>query len=249
MNVLEAKQEIGRLLNDPNNERWNSDVLIARINLAQKEIVGLTNCIKTQSTTYTPTANQETVEITTFLDILDVTIQRSNGDVVPLIGISRQELDYRYPNWRQWDPGEPQYWWYAEFQGSTNTQEMHLVPKPDANNAITDGLGISGVIAPRDVDEDSDSMFNGISVLDPYKMSIVHWVVAQCFLDDATPEAIAKSKVHRTGDMLRPGLYESQIARILQEFDRPSGKNSRILWKKEGGRIGSFGPSKAYPLI
>jgi len=78
-------------------------------------------------------------------------------------------------------------------------------------------------------------------------MAIVHWVVAQCWMDDGTPEALGKSKFHRSGSIIKPGAYEDEIMRINDEFDNPKLPR-QIKYQKQGGRLGSWAPSKTNPL-
>lgn len=243
MNLSQLQSEIGRLLNDPNNLRWVASILTTRINIAQDEIQGFTNAVKVTET-LTPLAGVQTITLNAnTMDVLDGTVQDSSGNIKPLPIMSRQELDYRYSSWRQWTQGQPLLtWWDA-----SNCQ-LNLVPTPDASNAVTNGITVSESRLPADLVNASDIPFDSNNQMVPYHMAIVHWVVSQCWIDDGTPEAMGKSKFHRSGDLLKPGMYESEIKRILDKFDKPTGQSSHILWQKEGGRIGAYGPSKALPL-
>lgn len=244
MNLLTLQQEIGRLLNDPNNTRWTGDVLTARINLAQTEIQGYTDAVKT-SETVTPVANTATVSLNAnTMDIVRASKTQVNGSVIPFDGITREELDIRFPGWQQWTAGEPMYWYYD----ATN-QQVTLAPKPDSSNAITNGLTFWEVRVPTDLSSSTDVPFLSNNQMIPYHMAIVHWVVAQCWMDDGQPEALSKAKFHKSGSLRSPGQYELQIERIMSLFDVPAAIPSHINWMPEGGRVGTFGPSKAYPLL
>ena len=242
MNLSELQQEIGRLLNDADNTRWSASILTTRINEAQTIVQGYTRALKTDDT-LTPTANTQAVTLDAdTMDIIRVVIQRQDGDQFQLEGTTEDDLDFDYPNWRNLDAGEPKAWFY---KGSNQT--LNLVPKPDANNAISNGLIVTGIHKPPSLSASSDIPFNSNNQLVPYHMSIVHWVVAQCYLDDGTPEALAKSKFHRSGAMARPGEFETQIMRILAQFDSPQVP-TRIKFRLQGGRIGPYYPSKTNPL-
>lgn len=246
MNLSQLQAECGRLLNDPLNTRWSTDVLTTRINFAQTEIEGFTQAIKT-TVAFTLTAGNSDLSVGSVMSIYRVLHTRSDGSIVPLLGITTEELDFRDPNWRQYNPGEPRYWILNE--GSLT---ITLVPAPDANNVVTNGLKIAKIIKPADLVNPTDSPFDdptGTGPMLPYHISIVHWVVAQCWMDDGTPESLAKAKFHRSGDMLKPGQYELQLARITSEFDVPDLTTSHVLFQPQGGRIGQwFIPNKTNPF-
>jgi hypothetical protein len=243
MQLSDLQAEIGRLLSDPNNDRWPASVLTTRINLAQTEIQGYCNAVKTTET-LTPVANQATLAVNAnTMDIIRATKTLTTGDVVPFKGMSREELDFQYPTWKQWTSGEPITWWW---DGSN--QQINLVPVPDASNAITNGITVWEIRKPADLAASTDIPFDSNTGMIPYHLAICHWVAAYCFMDNGTAEALAKSKFHRSGSMQSPGQYELELKRIMEKFDAPEAIPDRILWKPEGGRTGSWGPSKAFPL-
>jgi len=243
MNLSSLQSEIGRLLNDPSNSRWIASVLTERINDAQKVIQGFTKALKTIET-LTPTANQSAVTLDSdTMDIYRVVVTRSNGDQWPLTGMSREDLDYTYPDWLNWSAGEPKTWWY-----NAAAQTINLVPKPDASNAITNGLQVWEIRSPADLVNSTDIPFDSNNQLVPYHDAIVNYVVAKCWQDDGTPEALSKSKFHMSGSMQKPGEFELEIQRILGEFDNPQVP-THIKYRKQGGRTGSFFiPTKSDPL-
>lgn len=248
MDLSELQAETGRLLNDPNHDRWTASVLTDRFNMAQSIVQNYTSAVKRKGT-YTATANSSEVEITSsVLDVLMVRITRSNGDKSRLEGITREELDYRYPNWENMDAGQPEVYWF-DGTGSLSNAKINLVPKPDAANAVTNGLEVWEVRVPADLSASSDVPFDSSIQMEPYGLSLVHWAVAQCWMDDGTPEALAKAKFHRSGSLERPGEFEKQILRIREDFDAPTDIPSRILWRPQGGRLARRGRiSKAYPF-
>lgn len=244
MDLGEIFQECGRLLNDPNNDRWNQTILTFRANQAQTIVQGYTKAVKSKEV-LTATAGLATVNLDTdTMDVFRVSITRADGNKEKLEGIRREELDFRYPNWENLSNGRPEVYWFDGTNGQIN-----LVPKPDAGNAVTNGIQVWEVLKPADMIASADLPFDGSTPMIPYHLSIIHWVVAQCWLDDGTPEALAKSQFHRSGNMERPGEFEKQIIRIVGEFDAPSDIPARILWKPQGGRLGRAGqPSKSYPF-
>jgi hypothetical protein len=236
MQVSDFYAEIGRLLGDPSNDRWSQSVLLTRMNRSQTKIIILTNSVKTKET-LTPVAATDTVQLDTdTIDIIRVDINRTNGDWFKLRGYLRDQLDFEVPNWQQFTDGEPLcYWW-----DGTN-QQINLVPAPDSANAIANGLRVWEIQKPADMAASSDQPFGSNAAMIPYHDAIVHDVVADCWQDDGTPEAMQKSRFHRSGIMDRPGEFEMAIKRINAKFDAPEDIPVRILWRPEGGRASKAG--------
>lgn len=240
--ALEA--EAGRLLNDPNHDTWSTSVLDDRIDLAQTEINGYTNAVKTKET-LTPTADTAEVTVSALtIDITRVRITLPNGEKFPLEGITRSELDFRYPGWENWTAGRPLCWHF-----DASNRNLILVPPPDTAHAISDALDVWEVRQPASLDDATDVPFDNTSLMVPYHMAIVHWVVAQCWMDRGDAESLAKSRFHKSGMLGSPGEYEKQLMRIIEKFDRPEDIPVRIQWKPQGGRIGGWNVrSKSSPL-
>lgn len=244
MILSELWSEVGRLLNDPFNTRWTTDVITARANIGQQKIQGYTNAVKTAES-LTPVAGVATLSLNAkTMDIVRATKTLTNGSIKPFEGITREELDFRYPDWKQYSNGEPLYWFYD----ATN-QQINMVPPPDASNAISNGITIWESRKPADLSLSTDIPFDSNNQMIPYHICLVYWVAAECWMDDGTPEALGKSKFFMSGSMLSPGKYEGEISRILEEFDVPETIPETILWQPEGGRIGTWHyPSKGQPL-
>lgn len=244
MNLTELQDEIGRLIGDPNHDRWTRDVLTSRINIIQTNILGYTNAVKVPEE-LTPVAGTSEVAVdSNTMDIIRVYIQRTNGSWFKLRGFLRDQLDYENPNWQQLEDGEPT----AYFWDGTN-QEINLVPAPDAANAITNGLKVWEVRKPADLASSTDIPFDSNNAMIPYHMAIAFGVASLCIMDDNTPEAMQKSRFHRSGLMDRPGNFERELKRINARFDSPEDIPARILWMPQGGRLSrGFTRSKSYPL-
>lgn len=240
MNLSQLQSEIGRLLNDPSNQRWTSDVLTTRINLAMTEIQGFSNAVRT-SENLIPSSNVDLDADT--MNVVRVKKRMVNGDTFPLLGITSDELDFRYPGWAQWSAGDPLFWYYE-----ASRQLLFLVPTPDAS--VISQITVYESRKPADLVNSTDIPFDSNNQMIPYHTSIVHWVVAQCWMDDGTPESLAKAKFHKSGDMNRPGQYELQLARIIAEFDVEEAVPSHIMFQPQGGRLGGVFniPSKSFPL-
>lgn len=244
MNVTSMYGEIGRLLGDPNNDRWPAATLLIRINLAQTKVLALTNAVKTVES-LTPVAGTAAVSLDSdVIDVIRVHIKNSSSEWKKLNGIFRDQLDFEDPNWRQRTSDEP-----VAYTWDGTTQVLTLVPPPSSEWAQTNGLQVWEVQKPADLTAGSDTVFAANAAMIPYHMSVVHWVVAQCFMDDRTPEAFSNANKHRSGDFDRPGEFENEIKIIWKKFDAPQDIPARILWRPEGGRASKNGVySKGNPL-
>ena len=244
MELSELYTEIGQLLNDRNNQRWPKTVLLPRINQAQIQVLGYTNSVKTKET-LTPVAGTADVQLDTdVMDIIRVYIKNSSDEWKKLGGMLRDQLDFTDPNWQNLDDNEPQvYTWDG------TTQKLTLVPAPTSAWANTDGLIVWEVQKPSDLSGTTDVPFGSNNAMIPYHMAIAYWVAAQCWMDDGTPEALAKSRFHRSMNFGRPGNFETEIKRIWSKFDTPEDIPARILWRPTGGRANSKGIfTKSNPL-
>jgi hypothetical protein len=242
--ALEA--EAGRLLNDPNHDTWSTSVIDARLDLAQTEVNGYANAVKTKET-LTPTANTSEVAVSALtIDIVRARYTLPSGEKFPLEGITRDELDFRYPNWENWSPGKP-----MAYTFDASNRNLILVPAPDAAHAIASALDVWEVRQPASLSSSTSVPFDDVALMVPYHMAIVHWAVAQCWMDRGDPESLAKAKFHKSGVLSGPnaGQYENQLMRIIEKFDRPEDIPIRINWKPQGGRLGGWGTrSKSSPL-
>jgi hypothetical protein len=244
MLVSAIYSECGRLLADPNNDRWVAATLLARINLASTHILSLTNAIKTVETLNTVAGTEEVALDSDVMDVVRVHIKNTDGEWKPLVGILRDQLDFEDPNWQQRENAGPVRW---SWDGTT--QKIILVPPPSADWAGTGFLKAWTIQNPTALTLSSETPFAGNAAMIPYHMAIVHWVVAQCWMDDGTPEALSKARFHRSDDFSRPGKFEAEIKKIRAKFDAPENINSRILWRPQGGRASRVGNrSKANPL-
>ena len=244
MILSQLQSECGRLLSDPNNDRWPAATLLTLINLAQTEIQGLTDAVKT-SELLTPVVSTRTISVNSAtMDIIRMSKTLTDGSIRPFQGVSREELDFMYPDWQQWADGEPLYWWYD----ATN-RNINLVPKPSAAFAVANALTAWESRVPAALVAGTDVPFDANNQMIPYHMAIVHWVVSYCLMEDGTGDALTKAKFHKSGNILQPGQYELQIGRIQAEFDAPEAVPAHILFKPQGGRVGGWGfPSKSQPL-
>lgn len=244
MNLEGIWAECGRLLNDPINDRWSQAVLTSRANEAQTIVQALTKAVKVKETLNTVADTQEVTVNTSSIDILRVVMTLPNGDKKIIEGLSREELDYRYPNWENMGSREPDVYFF-----DASNAQINLVPSPDSVHAGVNTLEVWEVRKPEDMDAGADIPFDSNIPMTPYHLSIVHWVVAQCWMDDGTPESLAKSKFHKSGMLERPGEFEKQIMLIRADFDNPTDVPARILWNPQGSRLGRTNRlSKSNPL-
>lgn len=242
MNLSQIQAECSRLLGDKIQDRWPVDVLTTRINIAQQVIQGYTDAIKTSESVVVSSGTAIYGLNASTMDIIRIYKVYTDGTLRPLSGKSREELDFQFPDWLQWTPGEPMWFSYD----ATN-QQITLAPTPDTS--VT-SLLVYESRKPADLVNPTDVPFDSNNQMIPYHITICHWVVAQCFEDDGTPEALGKAKFHRSGDMLKPGQFENNLGRIMAEFDVPEAIPARVLWAPQGGRLGyNVWPQKSYPFL
>lgn len=238
MNLGELKAECGRLLNDTNHQRWSESLLTTRLNLAQDEVVAYTDVYKIYAAASVSAGVDSTILDSATMDVNRVYLDYGD-EQYPLTGMSTVELDYRYPGWYNWSDSRPQVYSYDQV---TRTITFH--PAPDKDIIVN----MFQLVKPADLSLDTEVPFDSNVALIPYHISLVHWTVAQCWMDDGTPESLSKSMFHKTGNILKPGQYELQLKRIMDKFDGSENIQNHILWKSQGGRRGSWGTSKSYPL-
>lgn len=245
MDVASLYSEIGRLLSDPNNNRWSKATLLTRINEAQRQILRYTNAIKTRED-LTPVAGTAAYSLDTdTMDIIRVYIKNSSGSWKELDGVSEEELNFHSPNWRNLTNGEP-----IGYTWNGTDQQITLVPAPDSTWAQTDGLQVWEVQVPAALTATTDVPFASNTAMIPYHMAIAYWVAAQCWMDDGTPESLSKSKFHRSGTFKNPGNFENEIKAIWGKFDSPQDIPARIMWRPQGGRATKAGVrTKSNPFM
>lgn len=233
------------MLGDLPHTRWPTDVIDARLELAQTEVQALTGAVKTVET-LTPTVNTAEVLVNAdTLDIVRATLTDSAGIIYPLEGRDREDLDFYEPNWPNLSPGKP-----ATYFFDASNRQAILVPAPSAAYAIAGALKLWEVRIPAAMTGDSSVPFDSNVLMRAYQMSLVHWVVAICWMDNGDPESLGKSKFHKTNDMNNPGEYEKVLKMINAKFDSPSDIPARILGPyPQGGRRGIASRlSKSDPL-
>lgn len=179
------------------------------------------------------------------LDITRVTLTQSDGTITVLEGRNREDLDFYLPTWPNLTPSKPALYY---FDGSA--ANVVLVPPPSAEYATTNAIKVWEVRIPAAMTGDTSVPFDANVLMRAYQMSLVHWVVAICFMDNGDPESLAKSKFHKTNSMDNAGEYEKVIKLINAKFDAPSDVPARILGPlPQGGRLRGVGrPSKANPI-
>ena len=163
MNLSQIQAECGRLLGDPQNDRWSAATLLTRINLIQTEVQGYTSAVKTDES-LTPVAGTATISVNAdTMNIIRATKTLSDGVTVkPFPGINREELDFLYPDWKQWQQGEPLYWFY-----DATDQQINLVPTPDSANAISSGITVWESRKPADLSASTDTPFDSNNQMIP----------------------------------------------------------------------------------
>lgn len=250
MNQTEIVSEVQRLLNDAGASRWTETTIIPRVNAAQIEVQKYAKAQKTTQT-YTPTASNPNVAINAnVIDIVRATYTLSDGTIktekTGFKPTSRQLLDFNRPRWQNEDPGEPTEW----FLDASN-QNIVLVPAPDSASIIADCVTLIEVRQPTALTVGGSAVpFDSSNLMVPFHRALIYWAVAECLLDDKTPDALKMSIFYRSNDRQRPGQFEKEIKMILGLFDVPEVMPAQIQFQPQGGRISGYTTlnQKANPL-
>lgn len=249
MTRTELEAEISRLLGDPSQTRWSTTVIDSRLDSAQIDVQKYAKAVKTTAT-YTPTVNQETVQVNAnVIDILRATFTLADGTILHegngFKPTTRWNLDMTMPNWPNLEAGQPRHW----FLDASN-QNVVLVPKPDSNSANSNALTLYEVRQPASLSSAASVPFDSNNLMIPFHRALIYWVVAECLRDNQDEDSLKKAKYFRSDDRQKPGLYERELKQILGLFDVPEAIPARVLYEPTGGRrtgVSSI-PSKAYPF-
>lgn len=216
MTRTQLETEISRLLNDTGNTRWSTTVIDDRIELAQKDIVIRTSCLKEVST-FSPVALQQEYALPT--DFLSA--DRMTVDGKDLKYIDKSELDfYNTGDWTE-SKGTPTNF-YLDI--STDNLKFGLYPKPDTAGTNTGKLLY--VKVPDVLSGASSVPFDTNALLIPYHIGIIYYVVMMCRLDDEKFDSANKYL----------GLYEYILNEIIDKF----GAAKNMQWRLKGGRQWNF---------
>ena len=199
-------------MNDTDQTHWSTTVIDDRIELAQKDIVIRTSCLKEVST-FSPVALQQ--EYTLPTDFLSA--DRMTIDGKEITYKSKPELDfYHTGDWTD-SKGTPENF-YIDI--STDNLKFGLFPKPETAGTNTGKLLY--VKVPDALTGASSVPFDGNALLIPYHIGIVYYVVMMCRLDDEKFDAANKYL----------GLYEYVLSEIIDKFGAAKDMNLRL----RGGR-------------
>jgi hypothetical protein len=104
--------EEGRLLNDPNNERWTTSGAASAQQPGANRRSGLH---QRRQDNRNPDPDRRGPRSDGRLGHLGHHARSDHvavGQKKIIEGINREELDYRYPNWENWTSGEPSLYWF-----------------------------------------------------------------------------------------------------------------------------------------
>lgn len=185
------------------------------------------------------------------IDILRATFTLPDGTVrvdgAGFSPINRYQLDRDRPNWQNEAAGEPELWaWDA------STRSVILIPKPDtAHAAVANALTLLEVHQPASLATglSTDVPFDSNALMVPFHRSLIYWATAECLLGNTDADSLNKAKYFRSENRQEPGLYESEIKKLLALFDVPEVIPARVSYQPTGGRLGSPGQlTKSNPL-
>lgn len=245
MQKSQLEAEVSRLLNDSSNQRWPLTTIDTRLDFAQTDILVETNAVKTTET-LTPVANVATVNLSSnLLDVLEVTLTDSSGNVFPLNGTYKEQLDLQRPLWRNETAGQPD----SYFIDFTNAQ-LNLVPTPSAQWAIANAISVLEIQQQTSIASSGSTAipFGSNLQMVPYHQALVFYTVSICLMDNNDDASLQKALYFRSGNYDKPGQYEIMLKKIINRFDKPTDERGRILWQPQGGRLGGWPVSKSTPL-
>ena len=246
MNRLQLETETSKLLADPANTRWSTGNIDLRLDEAQIA-VQIDAAAVEYVETLTPTANVNTVPINNLtLDILRATWTDTSGNVIPLEGKTRREVDFERSNWQNETSNNAPDTWFPDFSKA----QLWLVPAPSAAVISANCLTLYEIRQPTALTGAAGTAipFDSNLLMVPFHMALCLWAAAQCLLDNGDQESIQKSLAYRSGNLDRPGQYEIWLKKIISKFNKPKGAPAKILWRPQGGRLGGWPVSKSTPL-
>lgn len=251
MQRSDLESEVSRFLGDPSQTRWSTTIIDSRLDAASIDVQKYAKAVKTTAT-YTPTANQSTVTVSTaIIDILNGTYTLPNGTIKSanrgFNPINRYQLDMDRPNWRNESAGEPVLWTF-----DASNDQVILIPKPDAANVSSNALTLTEVRQPANTlsaGTASTVPFDANSLMVPFHRAIIYWAVAECLRDNQDTDSLSKAKNFRSDNRQAPGLYESELKQIMALYDVPEVQPANVRFQPTGGRLGSPGQlTKSNPL-
>lgn len=219
----EVRTQIRYLINDTGvatatgTYRWSDNVLNARINIVQNEIVEVTRCLYSRHLT-TAVAGVQEYDLPSDLMVIDrvafLSIPGSTIAYRKLDWTSTTGLDRDIANWQSMGYGQPRYYY-------ERGAKVGLYPIPSVSFSTYSALMIDYYKIPNQLTTDSDVPFDNQSNLSIYHSLIAKGVAAMCKLDDGKvaeyqilrEEYRALMKEMRDAILTKPDKQEKIITR------------------------------------
>lgn len=209
---------VGQKVFDPQNERWSSAVVQARLEEAQKRFVSDTRCLIDVATPTTLVVNQAEYDLPS--DVLDVLRVAHNGKA--LSRTSKFDLYFYTPDKWTDDKGSP-----AKYYVDTdpNNKKIGVYPLPQsADTAYT--MDIEYLKIPPALSSDSSVPLDSHTLLTPYHYALVYWTARDLLGEDVTPENEIRRKNYKAE-------YDALVEDCINMFRR---LGETTPWRMRGGR-------------
>jgi hypothetical protein len=215
---LTLQQRIGDLTGDPDNRRWSTSKVQAKIEEGQEHFVSDTRVL-TDNTTDSIVSG--TAEYTLPTDTVDILTVSANYDL--LKRISKYDLYIEAGNDWQDDTGSPTNY-YIDID--PNNQKLGLYPIPEGGDAGTNNLRIEYIKMPPALTGDSSVPFDGHTLLYPYHMAIAYWAAADLLRVYPTQEHLAMIAEYRKE-------YDKFVSDCIETFNHMAASTPMRM---RGGR-------------
>lgn len=208
---------IGQLAGDPENERWSSTIVQAKIEKAQEKFVLATRALVDVDTPTTLVVNQQEYALPS--DLMDVLRVSHNGN--RLERTSKFDLDFYAGKWSD-DLGSPAKY-YVDLD--PNNKKIGVYPLPQsADTAYT--LGIEYLKIPPALSADSSVPFDSHTLLTPYHDALAYWSARELLKEDPSQENLARMAVYKKS-------YDDLVSECIETFRRLA---EATPWRMRGGR-------------
>lgn len=232
MTLTGLQTEIARKLNDTDNARWTTAILLDRINHIIRDIVLRTKCLRDVGQSSIVSGTAEYALPTGYLDMIAVTL---NG--IDLQYRDKNELNLlSNSDWTTLN-GTPKSY-YVDID--PDNSKIGMFPNPQAGDVGTNNLKMYYVRAPVDLSAATDIPFNigtatTSNLLVAHHYTIVYGATAMCLEDNIVDPS---TKIKHDQFMME---YERGLAKIADIFNNPSDRMMTMaggrFWKTNTGKV------------
>lgn len=211
------------LQNVPPTTKWDERDLLLRANIAQREIVNVTDCVtKNYSTTSVATTQEYTLP-TDYIRIKRLTYLGKKLWNISITQLDISEVTNRISSPWTDDNGTPTHYY-------ENKNKVGLYPNPDTTG---DAIIVDYIYQVADLIDETSVPFDGINYMYPYHQYLIYHVLWRCFLeleeDKWKNSAMIYNKMYQDGinlinhkDQSKPDMLTT-FDLILNKSDSDTG--------------------------